>query len=55
VILRAEPWWHLPVGSLTLASSEPPDSSALSRLDADLIDVVAPYLAENAQDLLTPL
>jgi hypothetical protein len=54
IVIEAAPWNHLPVGVLTLASSRPPEESALTRLGTDLVDVVAPYLAENASELLTP-
>jgi hypothetical protein len=54
VFLEAEPWGNLPVGVLTLASDLPAPWSSLSRLGASLFDLVAPYLATNARDLLTP-
>jgi hypothetical protein len=54
VFLEAEPWGNLPVGVLTLASNLPSPRASLSRLGAGLFDLVAPYLATNGRDLLTP-
>lgn len=54
VFTDSEPWGSMPVGVLTLASDQPGRLSALRRLGPDLFDVVAPYLATNARELLTP-
>ena len=54
VFTDSEPWGSLPVGVLTLASDQPAATSSLRRLGPDLFDTVAPYLATNARELLTP-
>jgi hypothetical protein len=52
--LDDEPWGRLPVGVLTLASDRPASRSALARLGPRLPDILAPFLAETAQEVLRP-
>jgi hypothetical protein len=54
IYLDSEPWGHLPVGVVTLASDKPRGQTALGRLGPLLTEVLAPFLADTAEEVLTP-
>lgn len=54
VVIDDERWGRLPVGVLTLASTNSRDESGLARLESRATDQVNLYLTRNAARLLTP-
>jgi hypothetical protein len=54
IFLDAAPWGRLPVGVMTLASDQPLAESVLGRLGTGLTEVLAPFLAQTAREVLTP-